>query len=187
MFNSESKIPKSTERLSKLYVTLQQTSSLPPPPPEKSKKSKRRWLIPAVALIVIVLVASVAVYSFSSKPINLTAFNEHLIIYSHSSSGNETVKYNFQLNSYAGGYQIGQQIVIKVPYSYGGSSGTESIKNMTCDTSGFSLVSVSPQLPITLPNTRDNQQPITLTITFNATTTPYNGPFDFTVYYDQYP
>jgi hypothetical protein len=37
-----------------------------------------------------------------------------------------------------------------------------------------------------LPNTRNNEAPITFTITFNTPSTPYNGPFDFTVYYDQY-
>ncbi len=118
--------------------------------------------------------------------IAFTAFNEHLVIYPHNTDNTQPVNYNIPLDGFNGPYAVGQQIIIQIPYSYQGETGTENITRIECNTSGFSLESVSPQLPVKLPNTRDNEAPITLTITFNTPSTPYSGPFDFTVYYDQY-
>ncbi len=163
---------------------------------EKSGKRKYLWLVIAVILIVIIAVAAfVAFYGrgnvVNGANITFTAFNEHLIIYPHntdphSTASTQPVNYNIPLDGFSGPYAVGQQITIQIPYSYQGETGTENITRMECNTSGFSLAGVSPELPVLLPNTRDNEAPITLTITFNTPSTPYTGPFDFTIYYDQY-
>ncbi len=158
---------------------------------QKTKKSKYLLLLVTILLIVVLAVALFIVFgglfsSDNSSKIAFTAFNQHLIIYPHNTDDTTPVTYDIPLNSFNGPYDVGQQMTIQIPYSYQGEVGTENITRMECNTSGFSLASVSPELPLELPNTRDNEQPITLTITFNAPSTPYSGPFDFTVYYDQY-
>jgi hypothetical protein len=158
---------------------------------EKSKKRKYLWLVITVILIAIIAVAVFMVFygrgnSDNGTNITFTAFNEHLVIYPHNTADTQPVNYNIPLSGFNGPYAVGQQITIQIPYSYQGETGTENITRMECNTSGFSLANVSPELPVLLPNTRDNEAPITLTITFNTPSTPYTGPFDFTVYYDQY-
>ncbi len=158
---------------------------------EKPKKRKYLWLIVALILIAMVAVAIFVLFfggdnSPNGTNIAFTAFNEHLVIYPHNTDNTQPVNYNIPLDGFNGPYTVGQQITIEIPYSYQGETGTENITRIECNTSGFSLQSVSPQLPMLLPNTRDNEAPITLTITFNTPSTPYSGPFDFTVYYDQF-
>jgi len=174
-------------------MPLQQSpqNSSPHPVKEKSMKRKYLWLLITVILIVILVVAAFVVFFGGFHPANgtqitFTAFNEHLVIYPHNTDNTQPVNYNIPLSGFNGPYVVGQQITIQIPYSYSGETGTENITSMACTTSGFSLASVSPELPVQLPNTRDNEAPITLTITFNTPSTPYTGPFDFTVYYDQY-
>jgi hypothetical protein len=174
-------------------ILLFQSSQNLPPSADKEKTKKQRYLLPviAVVLIAIIAVAVFVMFNGTDNPVNgsditFTAFNEHLVIYPHNTDNTNTVNYDIPLDGFNGPYSVGQQIVIQIPYSYQGDSGTENITRMECNTSGFSLASVSPELPVLLPNTRDNEAPITLTITFNTPSTPYNGPFDFTVYYDQY-
>lgn len=155
------------------------------------KKRKYLWLLIAVILIVIVIIAVFVRFYGGNSPadgtaITFTVFNEHLVIYPHNTADTQPDNYNVPLDGFNGPYPVGQQITIQIPYSYQGEAGTENLTRMTCDTPGFSLASVSPELPVLLPNTRDNEAPITLTITFNTPSTAYNGPFDFTVYYDQY-
>lgn len=170
----------------------QSPQNLPSTPvKEKSKKRKYLWFLIAVILIVILAVTVFVIFfggsnSANGTQITFTAFNEHLVIYPHNTDNTQPVNYNIPLSGFNGPYAVGQQITIQIPYSYQGEAGTENITRMACTTSGFSLVSVSPELPVRLPNTRDNEAPITLTITFNTPSTPYNGAFDFTVYYDQY-
>jgi len=170
----------------------QSPQNLPPPPvKEKSNNRKYLWFLIAAILIVVLVVAVFLVFfggsnSANGTQITFTAFNEHLVIYPHNTANTQPVNYNIPLSGFNGPYVVGQQIAIQIPYSYEGDTGTENITRMTCTTPGFSLVGVSPELPVQLPNTRDNEVPITLTITFNTPSTLYTGPFDFTVYYDQY-
>ncbi len=173
-------------------IKFQSPENLPPPAvKEKSNKRKYLWLPIAIILVVVLLVAVFVVFfggsnSVDSTKISFTAFNEHLVIYPHNTGNTQPVNYNIPLSGFNGPYPIGQQITIQIPYSYEGEVGTENITSIACTTPGFTLASVSPQLPVQLPNTRDNEAPIALTITFDTPSTPYNGPFDFTVYYDQY-
>jgi hypothetical protein len=168
------------------------TAPLPQQSPIK-EKSKRKYLWFLIAIILIVILA-VAVYlvlfggfnSANGTQITFTAFNEHLVIYPHNTDNTQPVNYDIPLSSFEGAYAVGQQITIQIPYSYQGETGTENITSIVCNTPDFSFASVSPELPVQLPNTRDNEAPITLTITFNTPSTPYTGSFDFTVYYDQY-
>ncbi len=171
---------------------LQSPQNLPPPEvKEKSKKKRYLWLVVAVILIAIIAVAIFVMFfgrgnSVNGSNITFTAFNEHLVIYPHNTADTQPVNYNIPLDGFNGPYAVGQQIIVQIPYSYQGETGTENITRIECSTSGFSLASVSPELPVLLPNTRDNEAPITLTITFNTPSTPYTGAFGFTVYYDQY-
>ncbi len=158
---------------------------------EKSKKRKYLWLLIAFILIIILAIAALVAFygggnSVDETKITFTAFNEHLVIYPHNTDNTSPVNYNIPLEGFNGPYAVGHQITVQIPYSYQGETGTENLTRIECNTSGFSLASVSPELPIHLPNTRDNEAPVTLTITFNTPSTPYTGPFDFTVYYDQY-
>jgi len=169
----------------------QQPENFSQPPIKEKSKRKYLWLLKAGILIVIVAVAVYVVVfsgfnSANGSQITFTAFNEHLVIYPHNTDNTEPVYYDIPLSGFNGNYAVGQQISIQIPYSYQGEIGTENLTSIVCNTSGFSVVSVSPELPVQLPNTRDNEEPITLTITFNTPSTPYSGPFDFTVYYDQY-
>jgi hypothetical protein len=181
------------ERCHSPKIPLLQSSQNLPPPTVKEKNKKQRYLLPVIAVVLIAIIA-VAVFvmfygrdnSVNGSDMTFTAFNEHLVIYPHNTDDTEPINYNIPLDGFNGPYPVGQQIVIQIPYSYQGDTGTENITRMECNTSGFSLASVSPELPVLLPNTRDNEAPITLTITFNTPSTPYTGPFDFTVYYDQY-
>jgi hypothetical protein len=155
---------------------------------QQTGKRKRRnlWVvITAVVFLIIILGALFAFVFFVGPQHDLTVFNEHLIIYSHTASGVQTITYLFHLD--AGKYPAGKQMVIEIPYHYQGT-GTENITRMECNTPGFSLLSVSPALPVKLPNTPTIEEgSITLKITFDTPSEPYTGALDFTVYYDQYP
>jgi ABC-type lipoprotein release transport system permease subunit len=180
-----------SEKMSTSEPLPQQPENFSQPPIKEKSKRKYLWLLIAVILIVIVAVAVYVVLfsgfnSANGTQITFTSFNEHLVIYPHNTDNTQPVTYDIPLNSFKGNYAVGQQITIQIPYSYQGEIGTENLTSIVCNTSGFSVASVSPELPVQLPNTRDNEEPITLTITFNTPSTPYTGPFDFTVYYDQY-
>jgi hypothetical protein len=156
-------------------------------PINKRKKRNTRIAIAAVLGFIIILSAIVAFAVFGGPQHNLTAFNEHLVIYSHTASGTQTVTYLFHLDDEAGKHPAGKQIVIEVPYHYQGT-GIENITRMECNTPGFNLAGVSPALPVRLPNTPTIEAgSITLKITFDTPQEPYTGAFDFTVFYDQYP
>jgi cytoskeletal protein RodZ len=100
------------------------------PPPNKEEPKKKRkylWFIFAIVLIVIILVAVFVVFwggfLFSHGPQdnlttqhNLTAFNEHLVIYSHTASGTETEKMDLSLSNLEGTYPVGQQLAVEIPY-----------------------------------------------------------------------
>jgi hypothetical protein len=154
---------------------------------QNNKRKKRNtWIALAAVLGFIIILSAIAFAFFGGPQHNLTAFNEHLVIYSHTSSGTQTVTYLFHLDE-AGKHPAGKQIVIEVPYHYQGI-GIENITRMECNTPGFNLAGVSPALPVRLPNTPTIEAgSITLKITFDTPQEPYTGAFDFTVYYDQYP
>ena len=124
------------------------------PPAIRKKTTKQRYLLPVIAviLIAIIAVAVFVMFNGTDNPVNgsditFTAFNEHLVIYPHNTDNTNTVNYDIPLDGFNGPYSVGQQIVIQIPYSYQGDTGTENITRMECNTSGFSLASVSPELP----------------------------------------
>ena len=190
-------MPNSKHTINKKFLSLttpspNSTQNLPPPAiGKKSKKRKYLWLLIAFILIIILAIAAFVTFYGGENPVDgtkitFTAFNEHLVIYPHNTANTSPTNYNIPLDGFNGPYTVGHQITVQIPYSYQGDTGTENLTRIECATSGFSLASVSPELPIRLPNTRDNEAPVTLTITFNTPSIPYAGPFDFTVYYDQY-
>ncbi len=182
-----------TGRFQSSSCGVSQSTQNSPPAAENRKSTNRRYLWLGIAVILIAVIAVAAFLAFNNRGnivngdnISFTAFNEHLVIYPHNTGNTDPVNYVIPLDGFNGPYLVGQQITIQIPYSYQGEAGTENITRIECNTSGFSLASVSPEPPVLLPNTRDNEAPITLAITFNTPSTPYAGAFDFTVYYDQY-
>jgi hypothetical protein len=154
--------------------------------PEAKGKKKNRWVvIAAVILAVIIIVALVGIFVFGNRANynNFTSFNEHLAI--RDNSNNITTTQLITLSDYTGEWtKVGNSFYIDIPYHSTGT-GTLQISSIVCNTTGFSLTTVSPSLPVILPNTATIEEgSITLHMTFSAPETKYNGPFDFTVFYD---
>ena len=150
----------------------------------KGKKKNRSLFFGALILTVIIVVASVGIFVLDRANYNnFASFNEYLVI--KDNSNNITTTDCIPLGNYAGVWtRVGDSFFIEIPYHNSGT-GTLRIVNIVSNTTEFTLTSVSPSLPVTLPNTAKIEEgSVTLHMTFSSPETKYTGPFDFTVFYD---
>jgi hypothetical protein len=115
-----------------------------------------------------------------------TAFREHLVI--RNMNDNSTYLQVMNLDTLVGKFaKVGSQFSIEIP-DHNEGDGLLNIVNIACNTTGFSLLGVSPALPVTLPNTVSVESGnVTLRISFLVPKEQYVGPFDFTVFYEYNP
>jgi hypothetical protein len=80
----------------------QSPTDLPPPPKEKTSNRKYVWFFIAIILIVIIIVAAFVFFGrtpvANGTQITFTEVNEHLVIYSHTASGDDTTQNTLPLN-----------------------------------------------------------------------------------------
>jgi hypothetical protein len=180
-------------------------------PGAKPKKRTFHIAIVIILLATVLIIASAVIIYFSgalefsmdpfasnspgSSPIvtlepekysTATEVREHLVI--KNMKDNSTSSHLIMLDALAGKIaKVGSQFSIEIPYHNGGD-GVLNIVNIACNTSGFSLVGISPTLPVTLPNTASTEAGnVTLRITFASPSEQYVGTFDFTVFYEYFP
>ena len=145
-------------------------------------------ILASIGVVAVVILAAVLISGFNVSRHQITGYGENLHIRNHSSSG-EVIDTNTTLiwspsNDY---YGVGGQIKWDESFHNGGS-GVMNITGILCTTPGFAFVSSSPALPQTLPNTPTKEDgAITLTLTFDAPSTQYIGPLNYTIFYDRYP
>ena len=143
------------------------------------KKNKSIYIL--VVALIIVLILGVAVYaltrpSTTAKPnIEITGLNI-------------TIAYAGLTNGYFGPTsQGGTQSIVTITageglFEYftmenGDSSSAHTINEISVQTSGFTIVSVSPSLPITISASGTTQ----ITLTFSTPNTYYDGPLSITL------
>jgi len=114
----------------------------------------------------------------------ITSVTETQMITVHSSSGTTVLKNVIQHPDLMGHYLSGSQMTFSELYRYTGL-GRENITNIVANTTGFSFASSSPSIPVAMPNS--TQPWLILSMTFNVPLSQYNGSFNYTVFFDQYP
>jgi|WetSurMetagenome_2_1015567.scaffolds.fasta_scaffold49439_1 hypothetical protein len=199
----------------KLLASAQFFLKSPPIGPQSVGKAtprkKRRRLLLLVSAAIIVVLAVVFVFyetgffsensngsSINSSPSGtspggtpvstfaFTVFNEHLFTYLHTHAGDLTTRETTVSWNAMGTYNVGRQVELVIPYHNSGA-GNVTIIAINCSTAGFSIVKVSPELPVRLPNTVSTAVGnVTLTMVFSSPSSDYTGPFDFTVYFEQF-
>ena len=155
----------------------------------KPKRSMRLLVILAsIGVVAVVILAAILISGFNVPRHQITAYGETLFITDHSSTG-EVIDTGTTLvwspsNDH---YRVGGQISWDESFHNGGS-GVMNITSISCTTPGFTFVSSSPAFPQTLPNTPTKEAgAITLTLIFDAPSTQYIGPLNYTIFYDRYP
>ncbi len=81
----------------------------------------------------------------------LTVVNETQVISTHTSTGIITTSKVLLLDQYAGKSLKNTQLNMVEQY-YNGNNGTLNVTNVVSNTPGFKIVSISPSLPVTVPN-----------------------------------
>jgi hypothetical protein len=156
---------------------------------ERPRKRSLRLLviIASIGVVAVVILAAILLGGFNLPSHHITAYGETLFITSHSSSGDvidtNTTHIWAPSNDH---YRVGSQVKWDESFHNGGS-GVMNITSILCTTPGFTFVGSSPALPQTLPNTPTKEDgAISLTLTFDAPSTQYTGPLNYTIFYDHY-
>jgi len=117
---------------------------------------------------------------------HLTSVLEVQYVTTHFGSASNTVRYDRWHNETAGDYPVGRTMNITEPF-WNIASGNMSITSIMCNTSGFSLSQVVPQLPVHVPNSPDPSfGNVTLVLSFTVPAAQYNGQFEYIVYFDSF-
>ncbi len=117
----------------------------------------------------------------------LTVVNETQMISTHTSSGIITTSKVLLLDQYAGKSLKNTQLNLVEQY-YNGNNGTLNVTKIVTNTPGFKIVSITPSLPVTVPNSPSmDAGNVSIRVTFDYPSLPYSGPLNYTVYFDYYP
>ncbi|MEM3845103.1 MAG: hypothetical protein QXU98_05320 [Candidatus Parvarchaeota archaeon] len=146
-------------------------SSSSPPPASKSHKTRNIAII-GVVVLVIIIIGIIGLASLSTPSVTVTTANLEIIYPNGATNG--YLGPSFQaLNSNSLTLSGGQQFTETITLNNQASIFTShTIYSITTNTPGFSVVSVSPQLPFTLAPGAS----AAFTITITSPNTNYNGP-----------
>lgn len=177
---------QSTDIASALEQPLTPTPQPVYQPPLQSEAKQATKTSRIVIAIVVIAIISAIVYIASGSGIlslgqnRLTVVRVTQVITIHTLFGTTTSTNVVTQDKAAGQYPAGRQIVISWPIYNAVSSSTLQLTKVECNTVGFRFAGSSPALPFTAPNTGSTL----LELTFDTPSTPYNGPFDYTLYLD---
>jgi hypothetical protein len=157
------------------------------PSPVKPKRQGRRLLVVVAIIVVaaIVILAVILTSGINTPRHHITAYGETLHTTIHTPEGNSTETIPVWVPA-DDQYRVGSQIEWDESF-HNAQGGIRNITSIVCTTPGFTFAGSTPALPVTLPNSVTIQEgAIVLTLVFNAPSTQYIGPLNYTIYYDLY-
>jgi hypothetical protein len=163
----------------------------PAKPESKSRKNTFNMVL-AIAILLIAIIVIVAILitlqgGNKDQPNTLTVVNETQMILTHTSTGIFTTSNVLLLDQYAGKSLKNTQLNMILQY-YNGNNGTLNVTKIVSNTPGFKIVSITPLLPVTAPNSPNmDVGNVSIKVTFDYPSLPYNGPLNYTVYFDYFP
>jgi len=146
--------------------------------PQKPKRKATRYVVTAVIIVIIVIafIAIVGSQHIGNPTITVSINNINLqIIYTGSTSGylGPTSQVIYYSNSVSGG----QQFSLTLTLTSSALLFTHYINSITLNTNGFTLVSISPNLPYSL----SPGSSVSFTLTIQAPSYNFNGPLNIVV------
>lgn len=157
------------------------------------KPGKNRFNIILVIITLLVVIAIIGIILITQQgghtdQVNtLTVVNETQVIATHTSSGIVTTSKVLLLDQYAGKSLKNTQLNLVEQY-YNSNNGTLNVTKIVSNTPGFKIVSVTPSLPITVPNSPSMEAGnVSIRITYDYPSLPYSGPLNYSVYFDYFP
>ena len=160
-------------------------------PENKPMKNKFKSILAIVVLLIAVIIIGVMIVMLQGNNKDqtniLTVVNETQIISTHTSTGTITTTKVLLLDQFANKSLKNSQLNMVEQY-YNSNNGTLNLTKIVTNTPGFNVVSITPSLPVAVPNAPNMEAGnVSVKITCDYPSLPYNGPFNFTVYFDYYP
>jgi hypothetical protein len=158
----------------------------------KNPKRKKRYLFIGVVVIIgVVLIAILIGWGLlSSQEFHFTGYRYTVVYTIHSPEGPSTITKLIVNETWRATYDLGRPFILNQPFYNNQSGGITKVSNITCETPGFSFVESSLPFPFSVPtalNASVTNNNIMVQLTFTTPSTPYEGPFIYTVYFDYYP
>lgn len=154
---------------------------------QRVAKPRKKYLLIVIILIAVILVAVAGIVYYYKHDYSFTGYRYMVVYTTHLPSGPVTHTFLIVNNSWRATYNIGERFYLNVPF-YNNGSATSKISNISCETPGFSFLGSSLVFPFAVPYAPNaSVANVTVRLTFITPSTPYTGPFIYTVYFDDYP
>jgi len=148
---------------------------------------RRKYLLIVIILITVILIATGGIVYYYEHDYPFTGLRYTVVYTTHTPTGPITQRLFFVNDSWKATYNLGQRFSLDVPF-YNNASASSKISNIVCETPGFSFVGCSLPFTFAVPYAPNaSVANVTARLTFSTPMTPYNGPFIYTAYFDDYP
>jgi hypothetical protein len=155
--------------------------------PEQGERSRKKYAY--ISILITSIVAITLVVIFELGYYNLTSVRETWAVTTHYPNGTTIATYNTWQHGGRSGAQLhfGRQLTIEETNSWS-AGGPVTLKSVVCNTTGFSILNISPTLPLVVPQESEGvPSNFTVELTFNMPSAPYTGSLDYVFYFDYYP
>jgi len=155
-----------------------------------TKRKRKQIMIVLVVLIGIIIIVAIVISQIPTEKYRFIGEQGTFYYTTHSPSGNSTIITPYRNDSFRVVYDSNEPVYLNWPFYHNASGGTALASNFVCNVPGFSLKNSSISFPFSVPtalNASQTNNNLIVRLTFNAPSTPYSGPFIFSIYYDYYP